>query len=212
MPTVTSREVGTSLRMRWDMGRWALKATAIGLICVACSAPIRPSPSAMLPSVVATPETSPTPAAVVQSPLTSPESPSSSGSPQPPCTAAQLVLAVGRMGGAAGTFYARLSLDRLSGPPCSIQASPMVEIVDRLGTVIAQDPAVGIDRVIVDRTLGTELGWSSWCSPPPSRPLQLRLTSEPASVVLSSTLPNGFGASCMDVATHAFLNSPFSPN
>lgn len=88
----------------------------------------------------------------------------------------------------------------------------MVEIVDRLGTVIAQDPAVGIDRVIVDRTLGTELGWSSWCSPPPSRPLQLRLTSEPASVVLSSTLPNGFGASCMDVATHAFLNSPFSPN
>jgi hypothetical protein len=38
----------------------------------------------------------------------------------------------------------------------------MVEIVDRRGTVIAQDPAFGIDRVIVDRTLGTELGWSSW--------------------------------------------------
>ncbi len=88
----------------------------------------------------------------------------------------------------------------------------MVEIVDGLGTVIVQDPGFGTDRVVVDRTLGTELGWSSWCDPPPSRPLQLRLTSQPGSVVLSTTLPDGFGASCMDVPTHTFLDRPFSPS
>jgi hypothetical protein len=187
-------------------------AVAIGLICAACNAPIAPSPAAAVASVVATPETSPTTASLIPSPATGLKSPSSSGSPPPPCAAEQLALAVGRMGAAAGTFYARLSLDRRNGPPCSIQASPKVEIVDRLGVVIAQDPAFGIDRVVVDRTLATELGWSSWCDPPPSRPLELRITSQPASVVLLATLPNGFGASCMDVATRAFLNRPFSPD
>jgi hypothetical protein len=116
------------------------------------------------------------------------------------------------MGAAAGTFYVNLTLDRVSGPLCSIQASPMLAIVDGRGKVIVQDPASGTDRAVVDRTLATELGWSSWCAPPPSRPLLLRLTFQPGSVVLSMTLPDGFGASCMDVATHAFLNRPFDPN
>jgi hypothetical protein len=116
------------------------------------------------------------------------------------------------MGAAAGTFYARLSLARLEAPPCSIQASPKVEIVDGRGTVIVQDPAFGNDRVVVDGSLGSEIGWSSWCAGPPLRPLHLRLTSQPGSVVLSTVLPDGFGASCMDVATRAFLNRPFSPD
>ena len=116
------------------------------------------------------------------------------------------------MGGAAGTFYVRLSLHRAAGPLCSVQASPELAIIDVQGVVIVQDPAFGTDRVVVDRALGTELGWSSWCAPPPSRPLHLRLTSQPGSVVLSTILPDGFGASCMDVATRAFLNSPFSPD
>jgi hypothetical protein len=161
---------------------------------------------------VATDQPSPTAAAVVASPPTDRESPSPSGSTPSPCAADQLVLTAGRMGGAAGTFYVRLSLDRAAGPLCSIQASPKLAIVDGRGMVIVQDPAFGTDRVVVDRTLGTELGWSSWCVPPPSRPLQLRLTSQPGSVVLSTILPGGFGASCMDVATHAFLDSPFSPD
>jgi len=115
------------------------------------------------------------------------------------------------MGAAAGTFYARLSLVRRAGPVCSFQASPAVEIVDGRGTVIVQDPAPGIDRVVVDGSLGSELGWSSWCAAPPIRPLQLRLTSRPEFVVLSTALPDGFGASCMEVPTRAFLNRPFAP-
>src|SRR5258705_2598200 len=191
------------------MGRWALRAITIGVICAACNAP-SPSPvSIASPSVVVTDRASPTTVAVVASPPTARESPARSDSLPPTCAADQLVLAAGRMGGAAGTFYVNLSLERVSGPLCSIQASPMLAIVDGRGKVIVQDPAFGTDRAVVDRTLATELGWSSWCAPPPIRPLLLRLTFQPGSVVLSMTLPDGFGASCLDVATHAFLNRPF---
>ena len=192
------------------MDRRVLGAVAIGVMCAACGSP-PPSASIAAPSVVVTDRPSPTTAAVAPRP-TLRESPTPSGSSPPPCTADQLVLAAGRMGGAAGTFYVGLSLDRTSGPPCSIEASPMLAIVDGTGNVIVQDPASGTDRVVVDRMLGTELGWSSWCAPPPRRPLHLRLTSQPGSVVLSMTLPEGFGASCMDVTTHAFLNRPFDPS
>ena len=145
-----------------DMGRWAFRAITIGVICAACNAP-SPSPvSIASPSLALTDRPSPTVAAVVASPATGRELPAPSGSLPPTCAADQLVLTAGRMGAAAGTFYVNLSLDRVSGPVCSIQASPMLAIVDGRGKVIVQDPAFGTDRAIVDRTLATELGWSSW--------------------------------------------------
>jgi hypothetical protein len=172
-----------SSRRRCQLPRSFSLAMLVALLAVACVALPQPSPST-------------TQVATQSSPA--------------PCTAELMRLTVAGFGGAAGTEYARLLLvPEVGTEACSIQATPGAEIVDRLGTILARSPAGGVDRVLVDQALNTELGWFSWCGPPPRRQLELRLSFEPGPVVVSTALPDGFGASCMDVPTGIFLNRPF---
>jgi hypothetical protein len=180
-----------SSRRRCQVTRSFSLAILVALLAGGCAALPQPSPT-----VSVTPEPIPTPAATQSSPA--------------PCTSDRLRLTVTGFGAAAGTEYARLLLVPESGTEaCSIQATPGAEIIDPLGTILARSPAGGVDRVLVDQALNTELGWFSWCAPPPRRPLELRLTLEPGPVVVSTGLPDGYGASCMDVPTGIFLNRPF---
>jgi hypothetical protein len=180
-----------SSRRRCQVTRSFSLAMLVALLAGACVALPQPSPS-----VSVTPQPTPTQVATQSSPS--------------PCAPNGLRLTVTGFGGAAGTEYARLLLVPESGTEeCSIQATPGTEIIDPLGTILARSPAGGIDRVPVDQALNTELGWFSWCAPQPRRPLELRLSFEPGPVVVSTALPDGFGASCMDVPTGIFLNRPF---
>jgi hypothetical protein len=109
------------------------------------------------------------------------------------------MLTPGRQGVAAGTSYIAIKVSLAGADPCLWPKWPATELRDAQGTVIARGAEDGAEVVLVVASLNLELGWSSWCLPPPDAPLMLAVLLPDGEV--STNIPPGFGASCMDVPT-----------
>ena len=83
--------------------------------------------------------------------------------------------------------------------PCLWPKGPATELRDANGAVIARGADHGPGSIPLVTSLNLEFGWSSWCLAPPDAPLLLAVVL--AEGEATTTLPAGFGASCMDVPT-----------
>jgi hypothetical protein len=160
----------------------ALSVLLLLLCAVACQAP----PSALSPSDRPTP----TPILVPTS------SPGPAGTL---CRPSDVTLSPGRLGAGAGTSYIAIQVALVGIDSCRWPKWPATELRDATGPVIARGAAAGPESIRLDSPLGLALGWSSWCLPPPDAPLLLAVLLPDGEV--TTTLPIGFGADCMNAPT-----------
>ena len=120
------------------------------------------------------------------------------------CGPAQVALAPGRSGAAAGTSYLTIHVALVGDRPCGWPAWPAVKLRDSTGQVIASGVKGPDESVILQTALDLNLGWASWCNPPPLRPLTLGILLDTGAEA-PMTVPDGFGAGCMDVPTVVFV-------
>jgi len=103
--------------------------------------------------------------------------PSSGGYQPEPCTAASLVAFSGGWGAAAGSSYAQLVVLNVGGVDCVLPASPVLELRDAHGGLLASaagEPTAAVD-LPANRTALAMMGFSDWCTAPPPMPLTLDL-------------------------------------
>lgn len=126
----------------------------------------------------------------------------------PPCAPSEVAISVGGWAAAAGTTYAPIHLALVGATPCTM-AMASLAILDRDGQVVVTS-SEGLQALELTTSRDARLGWSSWCGPPPQQPLTVRFDLG-SGVVLSTVLPTGFGASCMNVPTVLYLDQIAGP-
>jgi hypothetical protein len=107
--------------------------------------------------------------------------PSAGGGQPQDCKADQLAAYLGDWGAAAGTSYANLVVLNIDDFDCLLASSPAFELRDAAGRrlVVAQsEPPPASDLTVVlppGRAAIVRLGYTDWCSPPPTAPLRAGL-------------------------------------
>jgi photosystem II stability/assembly factor-like uncharacterized protein len=128
------------------------------------------------------------------------------------CNPRDISMSVTGWGPAMGTMYAVLRATLVGLEPCQLPTAPAVEIVDAKGVVIVRALGPGPETALLTSVVDLRLGWFSWCGPPPSGSLTVKLTL--LTGVVTAMLPAGLVASCQGVPTGLFIEPivPYNPS